>query len=239
MTITPPTFVAEYESSWSLTGTPRTVTPTIAASDCLVIGAISANDTAIIGTPTDDLASHLTYTLQQTVQVTDWCFLRVWTAFVSGGQSGSFTLSLPRTGTADTWGFNCLRFSGVNSIGATAQNNGFDGLGNQKDMTTTGDNSVVVQFAGDWNATDGSTRTWRTVNSIAPSSGNGYEKTYQAVGGFYTVYGAYWPDTGAAGTKTFGMTAPTAQKFSLGLVELKGNTAGAPTSYGSGFFDGI
>jgi hypothetical protein len=242
MTVTPPTFVAEYEAStWTTTTTPKTATPTIAANDCLIIGAITANDTTTVATPpTDNLGTSLTYNLLQTVAVTDWCYLRLWSALVTGGQSGSFTLSLARGGVADIWGFNCLKFSGVSAIGATAQNNGEDGQGNQKPMTTLGDNSVVVQFAGDWNAADGTTRTWRTVNSIAPSVGNGMEKTYVIAGGNYAAYAAYWSDTGAAGSKTFGMTAPLLQRFALGLVELRGITAGSPPpAFGSGFFDGI
>lgn len=242
MTITPPTFVAEYEvSTWTTTATPKTVTPTIAAGDCLVIGAITTDVSSTITTPpTDNLGTHLTYTLHQTIAVTDFCYLRLWSAFVDGGQSGPFNLNVARGGTAGIWGYNCLRFSGVSAIGATAQNNGEDGQGNQKDMTTLGDNSVVVEFNGDWNAADGTTRTWRTVNGVAPSAGNGFEKTYQSNGGNYATYGAYWPDTGTAGSKTFGMTVPALQRFALGLIELRGVTAGAPpVGYGSGFFDGI
>jgi hypothetical protein len=241
MVATPPTFVAEYESVWNTSATPKTVAPTIAANDCLVICAITANDTAqVTSPPTDNLGTHLTYTLHQTIQVTDWTFLRLWSTFVTGGQSGSFTLSLARTGTADPWGLNCLRFSGVSAIGATAQNNGEDGQGNQKDMATLQENSVVVGFAGDWNAVDNTTRTWRTVNGTAPSAANGFEKTNFLSSGAYTAYGAYWPDTGAAGTKTFGMTAPALQRFAIGLVELKGVlTGGGPPTYNTGFFDGI
>lgn len=238
MTATPPTFVAEYESVWNTISTPKTVTPTIAANDCLVIAAITANDTAQIGTPTDNLATHLTYTLQQSIQFTDYCFLSIWTTFVTGGQSGSFTLSAAKTGSADEWGMNCLRFSGVSAIGATAQAHADVSSGGQSvSLTTQQENSVVVSFAGDWSA-DANSPIWRTVNGITPSAGNGYEKTNQVISAVYGVYGAYWPDAGAAGTNTYGASTPISQKYSIAAVELKGVLV-AGANFGAGFFDGI
>jgi hypothetical protein len=240
MVATPPTLVAEYESSWTTTTTPKTVTPTIAANDRLVIVGMSANDTTQVNTPTDNLGTSLTYTLRQTIQnVNDFCFLRLWTAEVTGGQSGSFTLTATRAGVADPWGFTCLRFSGVSAFGATSQNNGEDGAGSQANLTTTQENSAIVCFAADWNATDGSTRTWRTVNSITPTAGNGFEKTYASNPASYEVYGAYYPDAGAAGVKTCGVIVPGAQRFSIATMELKGVLAGGVSGFGVGFFDGI
>jgi hypothetical protein len=238
MTATPPTFVAKYETSWTTTSTPKTVTPTIAANDTLVIIGLTGNDTTQINTPTDDLTTHLTYTLQQTIQVTDYCFARLWTAPVDGGQSGSFTLSAGRTATAEAWGFSALRFSGVSGIGATAKTNVASGAPSLS-LSTTQENSAVVAFSADWTATDGSTRTWRTVNSITPTSGNGLEQAYALSSGVYTIYGAYWSDAGAAGANNYGLSAPGAQKYSIVAVELKGVLSGGPAGFGVGFFDGI
>lgn len=241
MTATPPTFVAEYESAWNTTTTPKTVTPTIAANDCLVIAGLTANDTTQVSTPTDNLGTHLTYNLQQTIQVTDYCYLRLWTALVAGGQSGSFTLSMARAGSADDFGFNCLRFSGVDVVGATSQNHAEVSSGGQSlSLTTERENSVVVCFAADWTA-DPTGPTWRTVNGITPTSGNGLRVTFQAISAVYTVHGAYYTDTGAAGANTYGASSPADQKFSIAAVELKGvvSGGGGASGFGPGFFDGI
>jgi hypothetical protein len=240
MTATPPTFVAKYDvSSWSTTSTPKTASPTIAANDVLIIGGLTANDTTQIGTPTDNLGTHLTYDLLESIQVTDYCWLGLWAATVSGGQSGAFTLSAARQNTADAWGFEVLRFSGVSSIGNHAKANAEVASGGQSlSLTTAQENSVVVCFAADWTA-DTTTPTWRTVNGITPTAGNGQRTLFQATSSVYTVHGAYYTDAGAAGANLYGASSPADQKYSIAAVELKGVLTGGPAGFGVGFFDGI
>lgn len=244
MTRTPPTFVAEYESTWNASTTPRSVSATIAPGDCLVIGAMTANDTTPFSAsyPQDTLGTHLTYTQQESILVTDYCALKLWTVLNTGGQSGTFTLSVGTTSAVDNWGFNCLRFSGVQSIGNHAQNHAEVTTGGQSlSLTTSAENSVVVSFAADWTADPAIDRTWRTVNGITPTSGNGLVKTFQVVSAVYGVYGAYWSDTGAAGANIYGVSPPADQKYSIAAVELVGPTVGGggPGLITAGFFDGI
>jgi hypothetical protein len=78
----------------------------------------------------------------------------------------------------------------------------------------------VVIFSGDWLAVDGSSRIWRTVNGVTPSTGNGLEKTYSTVSGGWTAYGAYYNNVGAVGTQTVGLSAPGAQKYNIVAVEV-------------------
>jgi len=224
---TPPTFQAEYEAAWDTTTTPKTVTPTTAAGDILaVFGGVEDFDLATLNTPT---GNSLTYTQQQAVAVSgNWCAAHIWTAPDATGGAG-WTLSDTRTAGVAVWGFNCLRFSGSDGVGASAKTNttGAPSL----DITTQADNSAIVVFVADWNAVDGATRTWRTVNGITPAAGDG-EKTYFTNGINYTVYGAYYSDAGAAGVKTVGLSAPTGQEYSIVAVEIKGAAAGgavAPT----------
>lgn len=243
MTIVPPVFVAEYESSWSTTTTPKTVAPTIEPGDVLVIGGICENisaDDPFLNTPTDDLGTSLTYTSQQTVSIPFgiYGYVRVWTAIV-GAQSGSFTLSMTQGGGTKRWGFNCLRFRNVASIGASAKANANVTTGGSiVSLTTQQLNSVVVAFACD-NQVDISppARVWRTVNSITPTSANGLEKTFQNVSGFASVFGAYWSNAGAAGANNYGLSSPADQQYSIVAVELKG--IDVPPGFGSGFFDGV
>jgi len=243
MTIVPPTFVAEYESSWSTTTTPKTVTPTIEPGDCLVIAGLCENispDDPFLNTPTDDLGSPLTYTSRQTVSIPFgvYGYARIWTAIV-GSQSGSFTLSMTQGGGTKRWGFNCLRFRDVSAIGASNKANAdVSSGGSTVSLTTQQANSAVVSFAIN-NQVDISppARTWRTVNSITPSSGNGLEKTYVNVSGFGAVYGAYWNNAGAAGANNYGLSSPGDQIYSIVALELKG--IDVPPGFGSGFFDGV
>jgi hypothetical protein len=239
MTRTTPTFVAEYESAWNTSGGTKTVTPTISPGDVLVIGGMTANDTTNINTPTDNLGTHLTYTLQQSIVLTDYCVLKLWTAVV-GAQSGSFTLSMSPTTGVDDYGMNCLRFSGVNSIGNSNKANAEVSSGGQNlSFTTSAENSLVVCFAADWTADPGSP-AWRTVNGFQPNTTNGARVTWQSISAVYAVHGAYYVDTGAAGTNAYGASTPVDQKYSIAAVELVGPTVGGgPAPFNAGFFDGI
>ena len=140
----------------------------------------------------------------------------------------TFTISVGSgTGGTSWFGFNVLRFAGCEAIGASAKTNvasGAPSLG----LTTIGDNSAVVAFVGDWNATDGASRTWRTINSITPSSGGGDEVTYFRDAIHYAAYAAYWSDVGPVGTVTTGLSAPAGQKYSIIAVEVRGSPEAGP-----------
>jgi hypothetical protein len=216
-----PTFVQEYEDTWTGTTSPKTISVTVANGDTLVIFAVAESNISL-STPS---GGGLTYTLRQAVSVTNFCSLSVWTAPSSSAQT--FTLSMSNTSGSQVWGFNCLRFSGASSVGASSKTNstGAPSLA----LTTTGANSTIVTFVGDFSASDGTTRTWRTINGITPASG-GLEKTYFRDAAKYTVYGAYWNDAGAAGSKTTGISSPSAMTYSIASVELLGSGPNAGSS---------
>ena len=208
-----PTFVQEYEDTWAGTTSPKTISVTVAAGDTLVIGAI-AESAITFNTPT---GGSLTYTLQKSSIVSGNTALYLWTAPCPSAQT--FTLSLTNNSGSQVWGFNCLRYSGVSSIGASVITTGSGAP--SLALTTTGANSTIVTFIGDWAAVVGTTRTWRTINSITPVSG-GLEKTYLN-SGQYTVYAAYYNDAGAAGSKTTGMTTPSTMTYTIASIELIGS----------------
>jgi hypothetical protein len=224
---TPPTFVAEYETAFNSNTTPKTASVTVAAGDYLVVVGMSEDAAYTLSTPT---GGGLTYTLQQSVVVTDYCTAYIWTAPAPTSQS--FTLSVSMSGSSGWWGANCLRFSGSTGIGASSKTNvasGAPSLG----LTTSGDNSTIVCASSDWTAADGSSRTWRTVNGFTPSSGGGGEVTYFRDGTHYAAYAAYWPDAGTAGSKTVGISSPSGQKYSIVAVEVLGTSSSeTPISVG-------
>jgi hypothetical protein len=105
------------------------------------------------------------------------------------------------------WGFRVYQFAAGASIG----NGGIVGFRldrctESQAITTTQDNSAIVYVGADWTATDGATRTWRTINGITPTSGKWPGEGLLPRVRFtqYTVYTGYWNDAGAAGSKTTG-----------------------------------
>lgn len=221
---TPPTFVAKYEvASWTASGTSKTASVTVAAGDQLVVLGASEDFAKPLSTPT---GGSLTYSLKASISVSNYTTVSIWTAPCPTSQSFTLTSTIPTAGEA---GINAIRFSGSSGAGLGTSTNlasGAPSLG----LTTTGDNSAVLCISGDWSAIDGASRTWRSVNSFTPTSGNGFELTYARDAAIYTVYGAYWPDAGAAGAKTLGLSAPAGQKYSTAAVEIFG-TASAATVY--------
>lgn len=211
MVITPPTFVAKYEPAWDAAQQSLNTSVTTEVGDVLVFAGLGSNANAIPGEPTG--GTGLTWTLQQSVNVsTSWCVVNLYTATATTAET--FTLSSTAAGSGAHWGFTVYRFSGVDSIGASAKANasGAPSLS----LTTTADDSAVAVFAADWNSVDGSSRTWLT------GAGTLTEETYARVASAYTVFGGFHADAGAAGAKTVGLSAPTGQKYSMVAVELLG-----------------
>jgi hypothetical protein len=212
-----PTFVAEAETAWNSNSSPRTQSVTVTAGERLVVIASSEDGSTTLATPT---GGSLTYTLQQSVVVGSYCTAYVWTATASS--STTFDVSITASG-GGQFGFNVLRFSGSDGFGASSKTNVASGAPSLS-LTAGSANSAIVAITSDWNAGSGA-RTWRTINSITPSSGNGLEVSYAATGN-YTTYGAYWSDAGTAGSKTVGLSAPTGQKYAIVALEVLG-TAGS------------
>lgn len=218
---TPPTFEAEYETAWSVVGAgAKTSSVTVATGDVLVICGITESNTYTLATPT---GGGLTYTLAQSVVVSNYATCYVWTAVSASSQT--FTLSITMAGGTGYWGFNALRFSGSNGVGASSKTN-VDGAAPSLGLTTGTDNAAIVVANGDWNAADGGSRTWRTINGITPTSGNGLEATYARDASRATFYAARWNDAGTAGSKTTGLSAPSGQRYSIIAVEVQGTAGG-------------
>lgn len=224
---TPPTFVGRHvpATNWSGTTTPITNTFTPGSGNilCTVGGDENCATTlSISGGPT--------WTLQQsnvTVANSD-CANYAWTAT---GAGSSFTLSVARSATSASFGFDCLEFSGSDGVGASNKNRGLTGAHPTLGLTTTQDNSAIVVIVVDFNARDGAARVWDTVNGITPTAGNSLEVDYFRNVSTYAIYAAYWSDVGAAGAKTVGVDngAATSMQAAIIAVEVKG-AAGAAVS---------
>lgn len=215
---TPPTFQAEYETAWNTTTTPKTTASvSVQTGDVLVAYSIVEDHSSAPSVS----GGSLTWTLAQEVNVTNFTRVALWTTTATS--TTSFTVSFARTATAKNFGGNVLVFRGSDGVGASNKTNttGAPSLS----LTTSFANSIIVCVVGDWDADDGSTRTWRTVNGITPVAGGTptTEPTYQNIASTYTVYAAYYTNAGAAGAKTVGLSAPSAMTYSIAAVEIRGH----------------
>lgn len=213
-------FISETETVWNSTTTPKT-TATIAANnlDILVAFEIIADNAATGSISDNGNAGTLTWTQKQVINVGSNCWVSVWTASATATTTTGLTVSFARTASAQFCGGGVYVFrNSAGGIGNTAQNHA---TGQPSvSLTTASNNSMVVCVSADWAAVN-SSRTWRTVNSITPSSGNGFEKTFFNQASQYTVYSSYYNNTGTAGANTYGLSAPTGQTYQTIAVEIK------------------
>ncbi len=223
-----PAFVAEYGDTWNSATSPKSASVTVANGDALVVIAIVEDESRSLATPS---GGGLTYTLQEEVNVTDYTHLYIWTALSASGQTFALDVTSSSGDNTMWYGFIALRFSSVSSIGAAEKTNVSSGAPSLS-ITTTSANSSLVVAVGDWNATDGTSRTWRSVNGSAAT-----ETTYFRDASHFTAFTGYHTDAGATGAKTVGLSAPSGQKYSIASVELVGGSSGttvSPTGIASG-----
>lgn len=120
------------------------------------------------------------------------------------------------------WGVDVYNFRGSTGIGASSKT-GTTGAPSLA-VTTTGDDSALVVANADFNAVDGTSRTWRTPSGSSAA----VEELYFRDTHWYTVYGAYHADAGTNGSKTVGLSAPTGQNYSIVVCEVFGTTIPVP-----------
>lgn len=89
-----------------------------------------------------------------------------------------------------------------------------DLTGNGADQTLVVGTEIVNDQPNHW--------TYATTQDL---SGSG-ERLYINVLNSYTGYSAYWPNVGAAGSKTVGLSAPSGQKSTGVVLEVKGQLQG-------------
>lgn len=225
---TAPSFIAEQETTLDLT-TPKNVAASITAlaGDTLVeVAGMEDSSNGTLGTPTGGTGVTRTSRAVEDANASTSAETALWTAPVTSGQT--FTPSFNRVGGGGTFAGTALLFRGSDGIGNPAHtNNGAGSGGPSLNITTLQDNSAIVVVVADWNAVDGATRTWRTVNGTTPTSGNGFERSYIRDAIRMTYYAAYYPDAGAAGVKTVGLSAPSTMRYVICAVEIKGVAAKA------------
>lgn len=215
-----PTYVVDYETAWDTATFPKTVSASVLPDECLLVFGAAEADGYTLETPTGGEAGGIEYTLNESVAFSGYSPIYAWSSPVTN--TDSFTLSVD-TFTTQKWGFIAARFAGSSGVGAAEQTHVSSGAPSLN-ITTTGDNSALLVMVTDWNAGDGTSRTWRAVNGFTPDTTEG-ELVYFRDSAAYTVYVAYYPDTGTSGSVcTTGLSAPTGQKYSIVAIEIVGGS---------------
>lgn len=213
-------FVTSGQSAWTTaTNSVTTGSFSVVSGDVLILCACNEDNGAsgAYNTPTNT-GTAFTWTNQFTTNTGSSCKMSWWKATASASQSMTATITTANSGVRQ--GVIVLVFRNCSATG-TAVNTTAGGSSPSLAVTTAAANSMIVSMIADFNAVDGGTRTWRTINSITPTSGNGAELVYQTSAGHYTVYCAYYSDAGSAASKTTGMTAPSGQAPTMGAIEIK------------------
>lgn len=224
---TPPTRVSYSTPAvgYGDTSTPKT-TPTfdVTNGDLLTVIASSENESVTLNTPTASGGS-VTWTLRQSIVVTDYCSMYVWTGAVGATATG-ITVSVARATGSSQWSFGVTVWRNHGGVGSSAKTNVSSGAPSL--AISCSENSALAVGCDDWNAVDGTSRTWRTVNGSAIT-----ESLYFRNSATYTVYSGYRTDTGSAGSQTVGLSAPSGQKYSIVAVEVLGTSSGPDPKSGT------
>lgn len=202
------------------TGTPRSTTLTgLQVGDivCATGGTGDNTETLSITTGGASTATVAAWTQQQLVAVALYGREYHWTTVVTG--AGDLVVTGTRTAGSGNWSMSARPFRGSDGVGTSSKTNVASGAPSLA-LVTTADNSAIVVGSTDWNAVDGVSRAWRTVNGAGI-----VDEGYGFVTGATTNYSATHADAGAAGSKTVGLTAPTGQKYSIAATEIKGASA--------------
>lgn len=212
MVTTAPTFVAEYETAFNTSTSPKTTASFNAvAGDYLICVGLSEDANFPLSTPTNTQGA-LTWSLKQSIVVSSYCTNYIWTAPVTSTMTG-MTVSNARA--SGHFGINVLHYRDSDGIGTSVKANA---SGAPSISITASANSALITSVSDWNAVSGASRTWRTINVAAT------EQSYVLDAGLYGIYVARYTDAGTAGSKTAGLSAPTGMKYSVIALEVLGKT---------------
>lgn len=205
-------FVTSYDTGWVATGSPKTVSVTVAAGDFLAVLAGSGASNQIHATPT---GGSLAYSFRSSsgVNLANLNSVVVFTAPAPAAQS--FTLSMAISPSTAAWGFIVLQFSGVAGTGGTTSDSNPVASAPSSVLTATAKDSAVAMIDTDWN-TNVVADVYRTTDA-----GTFTNVLKISNGSYGAAWAGYYLNAGAAGAKTIGMSAPNNQKWSMVSVELQ------------------
>src|SRR3972149_1302960 len=179
----------------------------VAVGDVIVVMAATEDTPTTINSVSDSVN---TYTSRQNNTTSGNCAARCWTAVAS--TATTLTVQVNWSSNSSFVGFAVMVWGNAAYGTSAAETNTTEAP--SLSITTTKANSIMWYIQADWNAVDGASRTWRTVNVSAT------DRAYFRDAAHYGIYVATWSDTGATGAKTPGLSAPSGQKTSSIAVEI-------------------
>lgn len=210
-----PTRVSATPSAFNTSTSPQTVAGVaVQAGDLITVRGIGEDGQVVWTTPT---SAGLAFTPLGDVGTNGASSrVTVWSADIAS--PGTISVAMSDTGATGWWGFLVTVWRDHAGIGQVATVNGGTSPNSASlAITTTAANSALEFAFGDWNAIDGTSRTYRSVNGSAAT-----EDSYFRDSAHFAAYAAYYADAGAIGSYTVGTTAPTGQKYTVVAVEVKG-----------------
>jgi len=214
-----PTFVQQYSTAWNSTTTPKTAMSAVAINSGDVLIGVACTENEAVGPIALTENGTDSWVSQQSSTITNYTIVLASSYTATTGEN--LTVTVTRAGVIEYFGANVVRFSGSDGVGASNKANGSTGSPSVS-LTTTQANSAIVVICGDWNAVSG-TQTFTNNFSGTPSA----LTDFTGDGANYGVAICYFPDAGAIGSKTVGMSAPTGQQWNIIAVEVKGTSAAA------------
>lgn len=203
---------AGYAQTVFATGTSKSSPTFDVEQGDLVIVQAAADGTSAIPTPTWTGTGSLVLQEDMTTGNTRG---RIWSIDVTAAATLR-TVTISSYAGAGSWAFDVTIWRSHGGVGVQNQSTGSTGA---PAITQTVAASSAVQFmALDELGTSTTSPTWATINSVAMT-----QTRYERLASAATVFSSYTPDVGTAGSKTFGMTAPTTGlTFGATAIEILG-----------------
>jgi hypothetical protein len=158
----------------------------------------------------------LTWTKRADAQATNSGNSEIWTAVFTAGGNISITSDFSNYNHSSV----CYVITGQETTLSGASATGNSQSAPSVNITTTKANSIIIGAVADWNAVNGSSRTY--LNSPT-------EIFYHYVSGGFTTYNFY-KSAATATTYTQGLSAPTGQSAGTALYEIRCADVGADTT---------
>lgn len=210
-----PTFVAEYETAWNSTTTPKTTAAfDVLEGDLLVAVCVLADVTlAAIAKPT---GGSLYWDQKSLFAAANFTSVGIWTARVDADQN--MTVTFARSGaSAQFFGGNVFHFRDAQVGSSPNPPRNVTGAAPQYNIQIGKANSAIVVVIGDWAAAS-TARNWLT------SAGSLTEQTYWHENGQYTVYAGIHKDAGTVAALNVGLSIPAVQTYTIEALEIAGST---------------
>lgn len=214
-------------NKFAATTSPDTGPVTTSPGELIVVVGGSEDTATPISTPT---GNSLAYTLRSSGNAANNAWGGIWTATDAAGGT-AWTLSAARNANVKKFGWAAFTFPAGSTVGHSPTGKAVNGAATIN-VVTTADNSSIIVAVFDWNVQNAAAN-WASINGFTPNMANQGEQARVFATGAYNIYVAYYPDVGAAGTKTITCGGLTFNNVMVAQEIIKAPTGGGggPTEF--------